>query len=368
MQSRRRLLRNYTQNIDGLESPAGVNASKIIRCHGTLGSLTCQTCGKKQRAAARLQALQGGRVLHCGQTYPARGKRAAAKAVVASSSLLPERSKSRENSEAKGGDHAARTGPPNGPSMDVLPPPQRIPIVRSQSAPVATSMPPSPVALQAAFNSATDIDTIGFHAIASSGLQMNGVDGGAVASSSIDQLPVPSSSMASSATDATSSSTKLWEPIAPSVPSGKANGTSRFESRKHDDSQATASVESYPSTSPPRIAPTRTCKGVLKPDITFFFEALPTSFEKHAAKDLAAADLYVVIGSSMRVAPVANMASFLRPECPRILINLESVVPKGGEHFDAVLLGDCQETVQALLALLQWDLPPMPDKPAITNE
>ena len=73
--------------------------------------------------------------------------------------------------------------------------------------------------------------------------------------------------------------------------------------------------------------------------------------------DLERADLYVVIGSSLRVAPVGSMAGWLQPTCPRVLINLEAVVPKGGELFDCQLLGDCQETIRGLAAMLGWSLP-----------
>jgi len=40
------LLRNYTQNIDGLEVLAGVPEEKIIECHGNFRSACCCDCGK----------------------------------------------------------------------------------------------------------------------------------------------------------------------------------------------------------------------------------------------------------------------------------------------------------------------------------
>ncbi|CAM9187891.1 unnamed protein product [Chrysoparadoxa australica] len=39
-----RLLRNYTQNIDGLETQAGVPKSKLHQCHGSFDTATCLQC------------------------------------------------------------------------------------------------------------------------------------------------------------------------------------------------------------------------------------------------------------------------------------------------------------------------------------
>lgn len=39
------LLRNYTQNIDGLERVAGIPGSKLVEAHGTFSSAHCVKCG-----------------------------------------------------------------------------------------------------------------------------------------------------------------------------------------------------------------------------------------------------------------------------------------------------------------------------------
>lgn len=41
------LQRIFTQNIDALELQAGVPASKIVECHGSFATATCQTCFAK---------------------------------------------------------------------------------------------------------------------------------------------------------------------------------------------------------------------------------------------------------------------------------------------------------------------------------
>lgn len=46
LQAKKKLLTNYTQNVDGLEFASGVKANKVIQCHGTWDTATCLSCGK----------------------------------------------------------------------------------------------------------------------------------------------------------------------------------------------------------------------------------------------------------------------------------------------------------------------------------
>ena len=57
LQNKGKLLTNYTQNIDGLESAAGVPDSNLVRCHGSWETATCVTCGKKKEAAKYLPVV-----------------------------------------------------------------------------------------------------------------------------------------------------------------------------------------------------------------------------------------------------------------------------------------------------------------------
>lgn len=50
-------------------------------------------------------------------------------------------------------------------------------------------------------------------------------------------------------------------------------------------------------------------QGVMKPDIVFFGEGLPESFHKAMAEDKEDCDLLIVIGSSLKVRPVALIPS-----------------------------------------------------------
>lgn len=44
LDSKNKLLRNYTQNIDNVEANAGISADKIVQCHGSFATATCVSC------------------------------------------------------------------------------------------------------------------------------------------------------------------------------------------------------------------------------------------------------------------------------------------------------------------------------------
>ncbi|KAJ1631225.1 DHS-like NAD/FAD-binding domain-containing protein, partial [Pavlovales sp. CCMP2436] len=81
-------------------------------------------------------------------------------------------------------------------------------------------------------------------------------------------------------------------------------------------------------------------------DIVFFGESLGEGFERHIQRDLPRCDLLVVIGSSMRVRPVAAIPVMIPPDVPQILINRELVLQP--HKFDIELLGDCDAITMEL--------------------
>ncbi|KAK9240833.1 DHS-like NAD/FAD-binding domain-containing protein [Lipomyces kononenkoae] len=95
------------------------------------------------------------------------------------------------------------------------------------------------------------------------------------------------------------------------------------------------------------------CGGLVKPDIVFFGEALPTRFFKLTTADLQAADLIIVAGTSLQVHPFASLP--LQVSCPRILFNLESVGDFGRRKSDVIVLGPCDEGVHKLAEKCEWD-------------
>ncbi|KAK2603528.1 NAD-dependent histone deacetylase sir2 [Conoideocrella luteorostrata] len=92
--------------------------------------------------------------------------------------------------------------------------------------------------------------------------------------------------------------------------------------------------------------------GVMKPDITFFGEALPDEFSKRLTEhDRDKVDLVVVIGTSLKVTPVSEIVSWLPPHVPQIYVSRQ---PVNHINFDIDLLGDCDTVVTELCRRLSW--------------
>ncbi|TYZ61117.1 hypothetical protein PybrP1_005093 [[Pythium] brassicae (nom. inval.)] len=111
------------------------------------------------------------------------------------------------------------------------------------------------------------------------------------------------------------------------------------------------------------------CRGVLKPEITFFGELLADHVSTSVTKDRLRADLLLVIGTSLKVSPVAEIPGFLPSHIPQVVINKTALKKKAlrsnskkppaasSTAFDLTLLGDCDEIVEQICALAGWDLP-----------
>lgn len=94
--------------------------------------------------------------------------------------------------------------------------------------------------------------------------------------------------------------------------------------------------------------------GVMKPDITFFGEALPDDFGQRLTEhDRDLVDLVVVIGTSLKVSPVSEIVSYLPSHVPQIYI---SRTPVDHLNFDIDLLGDCDVVVAELCRRMGWNL------------
>ncbi|PHH69250.1 hypothetical protein CDD82_7898 [Ophiocordyceps australis] len=94
--------------------------------------------------------------------------------------------------------------------------------------------------------------------------------------------------------------------------------------------------------------------GVMKPDITFFGEALPVQFGQRLTEhDRDLVDLVLVIGTSLKVTPVSEIVSWLPPHIPQIYMSRQ---PVAHINFDIDLLGDCDVVVAELARRLHWPL------------
>ncbi|KAM8982810.1 NAD-dependent protein deacetylase sirtuin-2, partial [Ara ararauna] len=65
------------------------------------------------------------------------------------------------------------------------------------------------------------------------------------------------------------------------------------------------------------------CQGLVKPDIVFFGESLPSRFFTLAQSDFQQVDLLIIMGTSLQVQPFASLVSRVPTNTPRLLINKE---------------------------------------------
>lgn len=95
------------------------------------------------------------------------------------------------------------------------------------------------------------------------------------------------------------------------------------------------------------------CNGLVKPDIVFFHENLPSLFfdRRHMAEE---ADLVLVLGTSLTVHPFAGLPDLAPVEVPRVLFNMERVGSLGSQADDVLVLGDCDTGVRQLADALGW--------------
>lgn len=205
LQDKQKLLTNYSQNIDDLESKAGILPEKLIQCHGSFASATCLTCGHKVKCQKIYAELKEGKVSCCPQC------------TIASRNASLERSRRR------------------------------------------------------------------------------------------------------------------------------ANGATRNVRKKRPRADSDAEDETSDGH-----------QGVMKPDITFFGEALPRAFDERLEQhDRDLVDLVIVIGTSLKVAPVSNVVGLLPANVPQIYISRE---PVSHVEFDIELLGDCDVVVAELCRRAGWGL------------
>ena len=76
---------------------------------------------------------------------------------------------------------------------------------------------------------------------------------------------------------------------------------------------------------------------LLRPFIVFFGEAVPMI--EPAAKEAAAADIFIIIGTSLNVYPAAGLVQYVRPSAPIYLIDPKPVMAGGGRRFMHIMKG-----------------------------
>jgi NAD-dependent SIR2 family protein deacetylase len=106
------------------------------------------------------------------------------------------------------------------------------------------------------------------------------------------------------------------------------------------------------------------CGSLVKPNIVFFGEEMPSRFQELISNDMEECDLLLILGTSLLVMPVAGIPSWVSSDCPRTLINRElvgdfigrsGISSRGGSTTrDLFLQGDCDDSVQRICDLANW--------------
>ena len=96
------------------------------------------------------------------------------------------------------------------------------------------------------------------------------------------------------------------------------------------------------------------CNGLVKPEIVFFGEQLPSAFFDNIDVPTEA-DLCIVLGTSLQVQPFASLPGACKSGVPRVLINMERVGGLGSRSDDVLLLGDCDAGVRKLAKAVGWE-------------
>ncbi|KAL2062937.1 hypothetical protein VTL71DRAFT_6009 [Oculimacula yallundae] len=209
LQQKGKLLTNYSQNIDNIESIAGILPEKLIQCHGSFATATCQQCGYKIEGHLIFPDIRAGRIPHCDRCM-ADARRLHAPAAMKRKRSNQGQDKKKRRFDEEGGDSS--------------------------------------------------------------------------------------------------------------------------EDDNYDDPKS----------------------GVMKPDITFFGEALPDRFSDRLTNhDRDLVDLVIVIGTSLKVAPVSDVVAYLPPSTPQMYI---SRTPVSHIDFDVDMLGDCDVVVAELCRRAGWEL------------
>lgn len=108
-----------------------------------------------------------------------------------------------------------------------------------------------------------------------------------------------------------------------------------------------------------------TCTGLVKPDIVFFGEDLPSRFAEMRKPDFKECDCLIVLGTSLQVSPFNSLIQNPKEHVPRVLINNEKVGTSkeiwGGFRFDheenyrdLFLNGSCDATIEEMAQELGW--------------
>ena len=81
------------------------------------------------------------------------------------------------------------------------------------------------------------------------------------------------------------------------------------------------------------------CGGVIRPNVVFFGESLPSSYHEHIDCDAAQCDLLLIIGTSLAVTPAADLVGAVRANVPRVFVGKKAA--RREMYFNHYFLSFC---------------------------
>lgn len=126
----------------------------------------------------------------------------------------------------------------------------------------------------------------------------------------------------------------------------RQRGRSGKKKRKRNEFEDTDSDVSGNDIDPP--------KGLLRPDMTFFGEAIADSYAPRLKMDKTKVDLLVIVGTSLKVEPVNEMLLNIPPTVPQIWISKDRCL-REGVKVDIELLGECDVVLEEIARRAGWE-------------
>ena len=114
----------------------------------------------------------------------------------------------------------------------------------------------------------------------------------------------------------------------------------------------TAQTESVKETIIKGKVPHCQCGGLIRPKVLFYEEKMPIKFTNNKSK-IAEADLVIIMGTSLKVAPFDGLLGFVEESTPIMIINKEKIELKHKENA-IFFIGDAQELIKQIIHFLEW--------------
>eukprot|EP00088_Acartia_fossae_P063992 TRINITY_DN7849_c0_g1_i11.p1 TRINITY_DN7849_c0_g1~~TRINITY_DN7849_c0_g1_i11.p1 ORF type:complete len:645 (-),score=148.26 TRINITY_DN7849_c0_g1_i11:618-2552(-) len=334
-----KLLRNYTQNIDTLEQVAGI--SRVVQCHGSFATASCTICRQKQEAHTIREDIMEQKIPLCPKCPSPNLQEILDRLHIEQETKKElERKRLQELASLEQRDLESKRSP------DQL----GAGISDSNAPEAGYCNTPGPSSETGSSNPGPSSEA-GFSNPGPSSSQQQSSNSDDQPSQSKLDPPQTRELETQQGDNPTPSSSKQEDEASPSTLSPGKDAT-----QSNPTPPSAKSLFSLPSMSPFVKVP------IMKPDIVFFGEGLSDQFHKTISEDKDEVDLLIVIGSSLKVRPVALIPSSIPKHIPQVLINRERL---SHMTFDVELLGDCDVVINQLCHMLEGDWSPGIHRPIL---